>query len=328
MRLAVLQGAVLSLNHWYHRFEKINGKEFDMSKPLVYIIIVNWNQKEVTLDCLESISNLNYPNYQIVVVDNNSTDGSTKAIAERFPQVEQIYHQENRGSTAGYNAGFRRALSANADYALLLNNDTYIDACALDYMVEACEREGVGLTGPLIYYAEHSTKIWSAGAMRNRLTLELKGNHGRGKVFNEITERDFLTSCALLFKKKVLESVGPMDEDFFVYQEENDYCIRVRQAGFRVLLVPQAKVWHRVSFSSGGSDSPNERYWMAKNTMIYFRKHARAWQWFFIIPWRTGSAIKTSIRLAWAKNWKSLKAYWIGLRDGIGFPLSKGRLFF
>ena len=299
-----------------------------MSRPLVYIIIVNWNQKEVTLDCLESLSNLNYPNYRIVAVDNNSQDGSTQAIAERFPQVKQIYHKKNRGSTAGYNAGFRWALSADADYALLMNNDTYIDPCALDYLVDACEREGIGLTGPLIYYANTSNKIWSAGAMRSGLTLELKGNHGRGKDFSEITERDFLTSCALLFKKEVLERIGPMDEDFFIYQEENDYCLRVRQGGFRLLLVPQAKVWHRVSVSSGGSDSPSERYWMAKNTMIYFRKHARAWQWFFIIFWRTGSAIKTSIRLTRMQNWKALQAYWKGLRDGILFPLSKGRLSF
>jgi GT2 family glycosyltransferase len=299
-----------------------------MCKPLVYIIVVNWNQKEVTLDCLESLSHLDYPNFRIVVVDNNSQDGSTQAIAERFPQVEQIYHKENRGSTAGYNAGFRRALSAGADYALLMNNDTYIDPSALDYLVHACELEGVGLAGPLIFYANTSNQIWSAGAERSDLTLELKGNHGRGENFSEITERDFLTSCALIFKKSVLELVGPMDEDFFVYQEENDYCLRVKKRGFRLLLVPQAKVWHRVSVSSGGSDSPSERYWMAKNTMIYFRKHARAWQWLFIIPWRTGSAIKTSIRLAWKQNWKALQAYWKGLRDGIVFPLSKGRSSF
>jgi GT2 family glycosyltransferase len=299
-----------------------------MGKPLVYIIVVNWNQKDVTLECLESLSGLHYPNYQIVVVDNNSQDGSTQAINDRFPRVEQIYHKENRGSTAGYNAGFRRALSAMADYVLLINNDTYIDPLALDCLVEACEPEDIGLTGPLIYFADYPDKIWSAGAMRSSLTLELKGNHGRGKKFSEIIERDFLTSCALLFKRSVLERVGLMDEDFFVYQEENDYCLRVKRAGFRLLLVPQAKVWHRVSLTSGGSDSPGERYWMAKNTMIYFRKHARTWQWLFILPWRMGNAFKTSIRLTWKRNWKALSAYWNGLRDGVISPIHKKRLYF
>lgn len=296
----------------------------NMGKPLVYIIIVNWNLKDVTLECLESLHRLRYPNYRIIVVDNHSEDGSPQAISQRFPLVEQIIHDENRGSTAGYNAGFRKALNESADYAMLINNDTLIDPDALDYLVNACIPKNVGMTGPIIYYADFPTEIWSAGAIRSNLTLDLSGNHGRGKTFSENTDRDFLTSCALLCKREVLEKVGLMDEDFYVYQEEMDYCLRVRKAGYRLLLVPDAKIWHKVSLSSGGQDNPSQRYWMAKNGVLYYRKHATWWQWFFIIPWRAGSATKTTIRLALNRKWKSLRSYWRGLLDGIKFPLNMG----
>jgi len=292
-----------------------------MDKPLVYIIMVNWNLKEVTLECLESLHGLKYPNFRIVVVDNHSADGSPQAISERFPDVEQIINDENRGSTAAYNVGFRRALEANAQFAMLINNDTIIDPNALDLLVEACLPKDVGLTGPLIFYSAAPDKIWSAGSMRSRLTLDLTDDNGRNKTFMEITERDFLTCCALLFKREVLNKVGLMDEDYFFYQEELDYCYQVRGAGYRILLVPEAKVWHKVSLTAGGSGSPVERYWMAKNSVLYYRKNAAWWQWFFIIPWRTGSAIRTTFRLASHGKWKALRSYWVGLRDGITFPL-------
>jgi GT2 family glycosyltransferase len=116
-----------------------------------------------------------------------------------------------------------------------------------------------------------------------------------------------------------------MDEDFFVYHEEHDYCYRVGRAGYHLLLEPRAKVWHKVSLSSGGSDSSGARYWMAKNIWFFFRKHAAWWQWFFIIPWRAGSAFKTTVRLSRQRHWKALRAYWRGLRDGLCSPLTRGR---
>jgi GT2 family glycosyltransferase len=297
-----------------------------MDKPLVYVIVVNWNLKDVTLECLESLRGLRYPNVRIVVVDNNSHDGSPAVIAARYPEVEQILHTENRGSTAGYNAGFRHALKADAEFAMVINNDAIIAPDALDLLVEACMPQSVGMTGPLIYYADHPDTVWSAGAMRSRLNIELKGNHGRNQAFTTVSERDFLTSCVLLCKCEIFNKIGLMDEDFFVYHEEHDYTFRARKAGYRILLVPQAKAWHKVGLSSGsGTDTPTKRYWMAKNQVLYLAKNALWWQWFFILPWRTGSAVKTTWRLIRHKNWKSLRSYWRGLYDGIRFQLGKAK---
>jgi GT2 family glycosyltransferase len=297
-----------------------------MEPPLVYVVIVNWNLRDVTLDCLKSLSQVAYPNCRVLVVDHHSQDGSPEAIARQFPAVEQIVCAENRGSTAGYNTGFRRALDAGADYVLLLNNDTYIDPAALDHLVAAAAEDGVGMVAPLILFADAPQVVWSAGARRSRLTLDLYDQQGQGQPagrYQRIIERDFLTSCALLIKREVLETLGLMDEDFFLYHEEMDYTYRARAAGYRLLLVPQARVWHRVSLSSGGSGSPTARYWMAKNLIVYFRKNARGWQWLFIVPWRLASALKMTARLLAARQWAALLAYWRGLRDGLSFRLSR-----
>lgn len=294
-----------------------------MSAPLVYIILVNWNQREVTLECLESLSRLTYPNFRIVVIDNASQDGSPAAIAAKFPEVEQIQHATNRGSTAGNNAGFRHALQAGADYMWLLNNDTVVAPDAVDHLVQHCQQAGVGMTSALVFYASAPDTVWSAGAMRSKWNLELIGDHNRNETFTSAIERDFLTSCALLVKREVIEKIGLMDEDYFIYFEEMDYCYKVGKAGYRLLLVPQAKVWHKVSASSGGNLSPFTRYQMAKNSILFFRKNASWWQWFFIIPWRIGNAIKISIKLAALHNYASLKSFWKGLLDGMYYKIHR-----
>lgn len=285
--------------------------------PRVCIALVNWNLKDVTLECLESIKRLRYPNYQIVVIDNGSRDGSPEAIAQKYPDVEQIVHAENLGSTAGFNAGFLHALSTNADYAFLINNDTTLDPDSLSILVKASEDAQVGIASPLIFYEAAPDKIWSAGAMQSGLTLDLIGNQGRGKVFRQTTQRDFLTGCAMLVKREVLERVGVMDRDFFLYYEDMDFCFRVKKLGYKLILVPQAKMWHKVSLSGGGSGSLMETYWLARNVILFYRKHAQWWQWVFIIPWRTGSVIKHTLRFVALKKWANLHEYWRGLRDGI-----------
>lgn len=299
-----------------------------MTNPNVWIVMVNWNLKEVTLECLESLFGMQFTDFQIVVVDNGSSDDSQEVIKSRYPQIHQVKIPVNRGSTFGYNTGFRYALKAGAEYIFLISNDTIIAPDALDHLLAHCHETNVGIAGPLIFYAGAPQKIWSAGANRSRLNLDLVGDHGRNQIFTTAVDRDFLTACAMLIKREVFEKVGLMDEDFFLYHEELDYCYRVTQAGFRLVLVPQAKLWHKVSLTSGGGWSPTVSYWMAHNSIIYYRKHARWWQWLFIIPWRLGSGIKTSALLIFNNRWQNLSEYWRGIWNGFRKPLRKGHLGF
>jgi GT2 family glycosyltransferase len=115
----------------------------------------------------------------------------------------------------------------------------------------------------------------------------------------------------------VLERVGLFDERFFLYYEDSDYCMRVRRAGFRLLVVPQARMWHRVSSSTEGSDSPTERYWMGYSSIQFFRKHVRLWQLPVIIPWRVGSIVKTLLRLVISGHPSKAFTYLRGIFGGL-----------
>jgi len=287
-----------------------------MPHPLVYVVLANWNRAADTVECLESLMQQSYPNVRLLVVDNASTDGSSQVIEQCFPQVEQVLNQKNLGFTGGYNAGMRVALKAGADFVFVLNNDTLLEPNAIQLLVDASSPEDVGMVSPMIFYSADPDKIWSAGGTVSKLTLEITDNHGREKTFSKITERDFLSGCAILIKRSVLEKVGLFDEDFVSYYEDSDLSLRVRQAGYRLLLVPQARMWHKVSMSTGGSDSPSERYFMGRNSVLFFRKHIHGWRWVVIIIWRVLSTVKTTLRLLIKKRPKSAKAYLRGTWDG------------
>jgi GT2 family glycosyltransferase len=121
----------------------------------------------------------------------------------------------------------------------------------------------------------------------------------------------------MLIKRVVFEQIGFFDERFFMYYEDSDFSLRVRKAGFRMLIVPKARMWHSVSQSSQGSNSPNERYWMGRSSVLFFRKHIHDWRWFLIIPWRVGSTMKTTFQLLRRQKSASAKAYLKGTWEGM-----------
>lgn len=290
------------------------------STPLIFVITLSWNRCVDTTACLASINQLDYPNLRLLLVDNGSTDGTPHTVAQNFSNVEMIINNKNLGFAGGCNIGLQYALSQNADYILLLNNDTELDSMALRHMLDQT-RPDVGMIAPKIYYHADPTRIWSIGGKCHPLTIE-KTNDARGQLdtgqWDAVRERDYLVGCAVLFSRRFLIEVGLFDERFFMYYEDSDLSLRARRAGFKLYLAPQAHVWHKVAVSSGGSDSPNERYWMARSSVLFFHKHVSGWRWLIIIPYRTGSGIKTILRLLWYRRYASIKAYLKGLYDGFG----------
>jgi GT2 family glycosyltransferase len=290
-----------------------------MKNPLVYAITLNWNRKDDTLDCLESLVCQTVPELHILVVDNHSTDGSPDAITRRYPQIGQIINSENLGFAAGFNVGLKFALDAGADYLFILNNDTILASDCLERLMQPADAD-VGILAPLIYYASQPQRIWALGGHTNPLLLEKHDpwaeNDDAGDL-PEVIDCDFVTGCAMLFPRKTLERIGLFDEKFRMYYEDSDICLRVRQAGLRIRAVSPAHMWHKVARSSGGSDTPAERYWMARSSIHYFQKHARGWQIPAVALWRMGSALRTSARLAGGRKWAALSAYWRGLKDGL-----------
>lgn len=287
--------------------------------PLVYVMTLSWNRRSETLACLRSMTELKYSNKRLLLVDNGSSDGTPQAVRKQYPHVELVVNEDNLGFAAGCNLGLRYALEQGADHVLLLNNDTEVESVALNRLL-ALSGPDVGIVAPKIYYADEPNRIWSAGAEQHPLTLEKTGD-ARGDIdqgqWEKALERDYITGCALLLSRDLLVKVGLFDERFFMYYEDSDLCLRGRSAGFRILLAPQAHVWHRVAVSSGGTDSPQERYWMARSSVLFFHKHVQGARWLIVLPYRIASAIKSTLRLITRGRAQAARAYLHGLRDGL-----------
>jgi len=249
--------------------------------PRVAVVVLNWNGLVDTLACLESLVRLDYPAYDVVVVDNGSTDGSATAIRERFPEVAVIENGENLGFTGGNNVGLRHALDQGADYALLLNNDTEVAHDFLRVLVDAAEVEpSIGMVGPTIYYHEQPDVIWSAGGTidwrRGETHMVGLNEPERGQFGQSPRAVDFITGCALLVKRSALQRAGLLDDRFFAYYEEAEWCVRTRRAGFRILHVPLARMWHKIS-PSVQADSPLVHYYMTRNRLLFLRATGAGW---------------------------------------------------
>jgi GT2 family glycosyltransferase len=250
--------------------------------PRVVIVILNWNGLSDTLACLESLASLNHPSGDLLVVDNGSTDGSVEAIQEQFPQVTLIENSENLGFAAGNNVGLRHALDVGADYALLLNNDTEVDPPFLQHLVQVCEADSsIGIAGPLIYYHHDPEIIWSAGGAidwRRGNTCMLGLNERDLDQFGiEPREVDFVSGCAMLVRLTALEQTGLLDERFYLYYEEVEWCVRIRRAGFKIVHVPQARIWHKITPESRAA-SPLVHYYMTRNRLLFLKTAKARWR--------------------------------------------------
>ena len=250
--------------------------------PPVIIVVLNWNGLADTLACLESLSQLDYPCYRVVVVDNGSTDRSVSAIREQFPAVTIIETGENLGFAGGNNVGLRHALRQGADYALLLNNDTEVAPDFLSLLVKAAETDPqVGMAGPTIYYYDRPEVIWSAGGeidwrrgCTRMVGLDERDDGQFGRAPREV---DFVTGCAVLVRATVLRQAGLLDERFFMYYEEVEWCVRTRRAGFRIVRVPQAHVWHKIA-PGAQADSPRVHYYMTRNRLLFLKTSRAGWR--------------------------------------------------
>ena len=290
-----------------------------MNTDAVTIVIAAWNQLDKTLECLETVAALTYPNVNTILVDNGSEPPLAPAITGRFPAVEVLRLEDNLGFAGGYNAGIRRALAEGATALLLLNNDTLAAPDALDHLVAALDAApDAGLITAKIYYANEPRRIWTVGANLN-VVLDLKDN-GQNEIdagqWDAPRDVDFAPFCAILVRRAVFEQVGLLDEAYFLYYEDMDYCRRARLAGWRIRLSPDAHVLHAVSASSGGAETPVKRYWLAQSSGRYFRKHGRGPRMLLIVPFRLASAIKISLRLLKSGRRDTLRAYWAGLLIG------------
>ena len=250
-----------------------------MKSPKICIIVLNWNRPDDTLECLSSLENLTYPNYEILLVDNGSTDNSCARFREKYPEITLIENGKNLGFAEGNNCGIAIAQERGAEYILLLNNDTVVHPALLDaFYNAAAAHPQAGVFGAKIYYYDEPATIWYAGGEVDLHSLrcyhigclesDLEGKR------NSITPTSYACGCALFIKAEVIQKVGLMELKFFLLWEEIDWCWRIRKAGYDCLFVPEAKVWHKISASfEGGNHGPQWEYFNARNRLLFFERN-------------------------------------------------------
>ena len=289
--------------------------------PKVGIIILNWNSYEVTQDCLLSLRKVDYPDFEVVVVDNASVGPAADKMAEVFPEIRLIKNSTNLGFTGGNNVGIRDMLTRNLDYLLLLNNDTVVAPNFLSELVQAAERDvKIGMLNPKIYFFEPSDRIWYAGGEHKPWWSFPKhfGLHERdnGK-YDHSREVSFVTGCALLVKVPVVRQIGLLDETFFHSFEDVDWSLRASRAGFKAVYVPAAVVWHRdayVTRKHAGKDFKD--FYNIRNSILFARKHLQGRYWpLFLVSLGRWLAYRTTGYLL-LRELKRVKALYKGIWSG------------
>ncbi len=257
--------------------------------PKVACIILTWNDKENLLECLESMSHLSYPNADIIVSDNGSTDGSIEKVRSLYPDVTILENGKNLYWAGGNNVGIEYAMAHAADYIFLLNNDIVVDPDLVTEMVEVGESDPrIGMLGPKIYYHEGTlgNKLWFAGA-RVHLWRGIARHLGIRDIdqgqYDVIADTDYVTGCAQMVKREVVEKIGLIDTVYVAYGEDMDWSTRARRAGYRLVYVPRARMWHKIGAYWGVVSKRKIKQKLRSNT-IFFWRYSPKLAWITTIP--------------------------------------------
>ncbi len=272
------------------------------SHPKVYVLLLNWHGWSDTIECLESVFRQKYGNYQVTVCDNDSGDDSVARIrawaaGEAIPFVEYyrdrgeeggepsdatvplvlLHTGENLGFAGGNNVGLRYALArGDAEYVWLLNNDTVVDADALAHKVALAETDPrIGMLGAKICYYDEPGIIQAIGGgnvvrWKGMAPLVGSGCADDGS-WRETKEVDCILGASLLVRAATVRDVGLLDERYFMYAEEMDWCERARRRGWRLLYSPGSTVWHKDGRSTGRR-SPAQDYYSVRSTLTFVKK--------------------------------------------------------
>jgi len=220
--------------------------------PRVSIIILNWNGLSDTIDCLESLKRATYPSFEVILVDNGSEGNDAQVLKETFGDyIHLIVNDRNYGTSKGFNIGM-------PDYVMIMNNDIVVAPDFLDELVKVAETdEQIGMVGPKIYYYDYKGRkdvIWSAGGRIRRWYVNIGQQMGEDDddlpKYQSISTVDWITGALLLIKRSVTEKVGLLDPWYFFGHVDIEYSLRVRSHGFKIVYVPNAKVWHKVGASA------------------------------------------------------------------------------
>lgn len=283
--------------------------------PRVSIALLNWNNADETLGCLASLKDVRYPNFDVVIVDNGSSDNSVARLEQFSKQnsdiaITIVRNAENLGFSGGCNTAITWALEHGGEYILLLNNDTEVDPLFLDELVKAASLSPrTGILVPSIFFYYEPNLLWFGGDTN---VAWRKMNQGiTSSLFKkELPEEEvrphslsFASGCAMLMRTDALRKVGGFDERFFLYFEDADLSFRFRKAGFDILWVPTSRILHKVSATTLTKvGSPRVHYYDTRNVLLLSKKHGPWWMPLWRPLWALYTFAKQITKLAVGKH--------------------------
>jgi len=301
--------------------------------PKVSIIILNYNGLSDTIKCLESLKNITYPNYNVIVVDNNSNGNDADYLEENYGNwVQIVRNSKNYGYAEGNNIGIRIAQKNKPDYILILNNDVIVDPLFLDELVQAAENDAkVGIAGPKQYYMDNPEILYSAGGKILPfwgLTRQIGNGKKGGNRYNQLMEVDVITGACWLIRNGVIEKIGYIPTDYFLQWEDIDYCTNVRRHGYKCLYVPKAIIWHKVGAFNMRS---TQRYHSVergfRNRIKYFKKYLSSYQFALFLFWQVIFLMPlfSIYYIFFHKDIKKVKFMLAGIKNGLveTYPFNK-----
>jgi GT2 family glycosyltransferase len=239
---------------------------------MISIIILNWNGKKITEACLDSIKKQTSKDYEVILIDNASTDGSSKYLKKKFPFIKLIQNKKNLGYAGGNNLGVKQV---KGDYILILNNDVVLDKNFLKELW--INRKKADILGVKNYYFDKKNVIWTIGSKVNKFTMKAK-LMGKGLVDSGNIDKikiDHAVGSAMLINRKVIDKIGFLNENYFAYYEETEWQTRAQKSEFKISWVPTAKLWHKVGFSTGGGRTPLSAYYLVRNRGYFIKRWAK-----------------------------------------------------
>lgn len=246
----------------------------------VFIILLNYKGVEDTLQCVKSLEEIDYTNYEIVIVDNASPDNSFEVLKENLGSKHMVMSSGRNGGFAfGNNVGIEYALKNGAEYILLLNNDTIVEKDFLKPLVSSLEADSfIGISTGLILNYFNKEKVWFAGGELNWKKFygyHLYENNNIEDIKDKNKSRviTFATGCLMLIRAKVLTEVGLLPEEYFMYYEDVDYCAKVQEKGYKIFYNPSSIIYHKISASTGEGESPFAVAWNTRNRIKFMKKY-------------------------------------------------------
>lgn len=290
----------------------------NITLPLVVTVIIYSGRQKDIIECLESLHHNSYSNHKIIVLDYILSDGLATVVRGIYPDVIFVELRENLGYAGNNNVGIKLAIEHNPEWIFILNDDVILDTSCISLLVDIGERDpDIGMVGPLVLHFDEPNIIQSAGGILDKYwkNIHLDSNQLYQEQFSEVRQVDWISGCAILVRRAVIEQVGMLDPEYFLYWEETEWCLRANLAGWKIINMPNARLWHK-GVQRDYQPKPYVTYYMTRNHLFTLSKHKaplRAWS--FTLAQILRSLVSWTIKPQWHHKREHRNAMWRGLVD-------------